>query len=313
MLRVHRSSTRAALCVVSTVSALFLTACGGNADAGDIAGSDEAFTVQQAMGETLLPGVPDRIVVIDSPHLDALVALGLTPVGASESAAGAGFPTYLADDLEATKSVGSTADPDIEAIAALAPDLIIGSKIRHEKIYDQLSAIAPTVFSVNSGTDWQEQARVTAASVNKSEEMDDLLSGLAARAVTVGKDVGAEGQTVSMARFRPANFRLYGPNTFSGSILTQVGFKLGERDWNEYSMLELSPEHYDQIDGEVVFYTNPGGDPRATTMNTVTGLWGSLPAVQSGKTFEVEDETWMVGIGVNGAKIILDQISEALT
>lgn len=265
------------------------------------------------MGETLLPGVPDRIVVIDSPHLDALVALGLTPVGATESAAGGGFPTYLADGLEATKSVGSTAEPDIEAIAALAPDLIIGSKVRHETIYNQLSAIAPTVYSVNSGTNWQEQARVTAASVNKSKEMDDLLSGLAARAVAVGKDVGAEGQTVSMARFRPANFRLYGPNTFSGSILTQVGFKLGERDWNEYSMLELSTEHYDQIDGEIIFYTNPGGDPMATTMNTVTGLWGSLPAVQSGKTFEVEDETWMVGIGVNGANIILDQIHEALT
>ncbi|MCZ4079176.1 iron-siderophore ABC transporter substrate-binding protein [Rhodococcus sp. H36-A4] len=313
MLRVNRSSTRVVLGVVATVSALLLTACGGNTSSGDAAGSDEAFTVQQAMGETLLPGVPDRIVVIDSPHLDALVALGLTPVGATESAAGGGFPTYLADGLEATKGVGSTAEPDIEAIAALAPDLIIGSKVRHETIYNQLSAIAPTVYSVNSGTDWQEQARVTAASVNKSKEMDDLLSGLAARAVAVGKDVGAEGQTVSMARFRPANFRLYGPNTFSGSILTQVGFKLGERDWNEYSMLELSTEYYDQIDGEIIFYTNPGGDPKATTMNTVTGLWGSLSAVQSGKTFEVEDETWMVGIGVNGANIILDQVSEALT
>ncbi|MGG7104789.1 ABC transporter substrate-binding protein [Rhodococcus sp. 24CO] len=312
MSRFHRSSTRAVLGVAVTVSALFLTACGGTASSDDAAGADTAYTVQQAMGETTLPSTPDRIVVIDSPHLDALVALGIMPVGATESGAGSGFPAYLSDGLEGTKSIGATAEPDIEAIVALAPDLIIGSKVRHEKLYDQLSAIAPTVFSVNSGTDWQEQARITADAVNKSDEMDGLLTGLSERAVSVGKDVGAEGKTASMVRFRPTNFRLYGPNTFSGSILTQVGFNLGERDWNEYSMLELSPEHYGQIDGDIIFYTNPGGDPSATTMNTVTGLWGPLPAVQSGKTFEVEDETWMVGIGVIGANIILDQITDTL-
>ena len=41
-------------------------------------------------------------------------------------------------------------------------------------------------------------------------------------------------------------------------------------------------------------------------MATVTGLWGDLPAVKSGQAYEVEDETWMVGIGVLGAGEILD-------
>ncbi|WP_084734233.1 ABC transporter substrate-binding protein [Rhodococcus sp. RD6.2] len=302
---------RAMIGAAVATSALFLSACGSTpTDEG--AAPDEAYTVEHAMGSATLPSVPERVVVIDSPHLDALVALGITPVGATESGAGEGFPSYLAGGLDGTTSVGTTAEPDIEAIAGLAPDLIIGSKVRHEKIYDQLSAIAPTVYSVNSGTDWQEQARVTAAAVDETPEMDALLTSLADRTVQVGQDVGAEGRTVSMVRFRPTNFRLYGPSTFSGSILTQAGFDLGERDWNEYSMLELSPEHYAQIDGDVVFYTNPGGDPSATTMGTVTGIWGTLPAVQGGKVFEFEDETWMVGIGVVGANLILDQIGAAL-
>ncbi|MGW0175839.1 ABC transporter substrate-binding protein [Rhodococcus sp. NPDC003322] len=307
----HGSSARVKLGVAAAISALLLAAC-GTSSTDDVAESDQAYTVAHAMGETTLPGVPERVVVIDSPHLDALVALGITPVGATESGAGEGFPGYLADDLDGTKSVGATVEPDIEAIAALEPDLIIGSKVRHEKLYDQLSAIAPTVYSVNSGTEWQEQARVTAAAVNESGEMDALLTELTDRATAVGKDVGAAGRTASMVRFRPTNFRLYGPSTFSGSILTQVGFDLGERGWNEYSMLELSPERYAEIDGDVVFYTNPGGDPNTTTMGTVTGLWGSLPAVQGGKTFEFDDETWMVGIGVVGANVILDQLGEAL-
>ncbi|WP_330151289.1 iron-siderophore ABC transporter substrate-binding protein [Rhodococcus chondri] len=208
--------------------------------------------------------------------------------------------------------MGRTSEPDIEAIAALRPDLIIGAQVRHEALYPALSAIAPTVFSVNSGTDWEEQARITAPAVDESDEMEALLTGVEERAAAVGEDIGAEGRTASMVRFRPADFRLYGPGTFSGSILTQVGFDLGERDWNEYSMLELSPENYTRIDGEVVFFTNPAGDPNASTMGTVTGLWGTQPAVRSGNTFEFEDETWMVGIGVVGANIILDDVEKAL-
>ncbi|MEV1132509.1 ABC transporter substrate-binding protein [Rhodococcus coprophilus] len=311
MSRSHRSSARALLGAAAVAGTVLLSACSSGtteepADAG------ESYTVEHAMGETTLEGTPERIVVIDSPHLDALVALGITPVGATESSAANGVPGYLADRLAATTTVGLTSEPDLEAIASLNPDLIIGAQVRHEALYPMLSAIAPTVFSVNSGTDWEEQARITAAAVNESDEMETLLTTLDDRAAQVGEAVGADGRTASMVRFRPDNFRLYGPDTFSGDILTKVGFDLGERDWNEYSMLELSPENYTRIDGDVIFFTNPAGDPNASTMGTVTGLWGSQPAVLSGNTFEFEDETWMVGIGVIGANSILDDLETVL-
>ncbi|MCT2140219.1 ABC transporter substrate-binding protein [Dietzia cinnamea] len=298
-----------ALIAVTIASALALSACSGGGDSAQASG-DDAYTVTHALGDTVIDGTPERVVVLDSPHLDALVALGHTPVGITESGAGTGAPPYLGDvDAEV---VGLTSEPDIDAIAALAPDLIIGAKVRHEAIYDELSGIAPTVYSENSGTDWQEQARITAAAVGETEEMEQLIDDLDTRIAEVGEQVGAEGTTLSIVRFRPDNFRLYGPETFSGSILSQMGFDLGEREWNEYSMAELSPELYEQITGDVVFYTNPGGDPTATTMATVTGLWGDLPAVKADRAYEVEDETWMVGIGVLGAGEILDDVQEIL-
>lgn len=298
-----------ALIAVTLASALALSACSGSGDTAEAAG-DDAYTVTHAMGETEIAGTPERIVVLDSPHLDALVALGHAPVGITESGAGSGAPPYLGNvDAEI---VGLTSEPSIDAIAALAPDLIIGAKVRHEAIYSELSGIAPTVFSENSGTDWQEQARITAAAVGEDEEMAQLIDDLDTRIAEVGEQVGAAGTTLSIVRFRPDNFRLYGPGTFSGSILSQMGFDLGQREWNEYSMAELSPELYEQITGDVVFFTNPGGDPAATTMATVTGLWGDLPAVKSGRAHEVADETWMVGIGVLGAGEILDDVQEIL-
>lgn len=299
------------IALMVAVLATVLAACGGSSPEGQ--GADGGgYTVEHALGETRIDARPERVVVIDSPHLDALVALGVTPVGATESGAGEGLPGYLGDAVADTEVVGLTAEPDIDAIANLAPDLIIGSKVRHEAIYDELSAIAPTVFSENSGTDWQEQARTTAAALDRSPDMERLLDDLARRAAAVGTTVGAQGKTASVVRFRPDNFRLYGPDSFSGSILAQVGFELGDHDWNEYSMVELSPERYDEIDGDVIFFANPGGDPKATTMATVTGLWAGLPAVAEGRAHEVEDETWMVGIGVVGATTMLDQLEKLL-
>ena len=301
--------TRSTLLAATIASVLALSACSGGTDAENEA-SGESYTVTHAMGETVIEGTPQRIVVLDSPHLDALVALGHTPVGVTESSAGKGTPPYLGDiDAE---TVGLTSEPDIDKIATLAPDLIIGAKVRHEAIYDELSGIAPTVFSENSGTDWQEQATITAAAVGEDEEMAGLIDDLDARIAEVGTAVEADGKTLSIVRFRPDNFRLYGPRTFSGSILSQMGFDLGDREWDEYSMAELSPELYEQITGETVFFTNPGGDPSATTMATITGLWGVLPAVRANQVYEVEDETWMVGIGVLGAGKILDDVQENL-
>ena len=311
-LRRLRTST-----VLAGIAALALLAAGCSAPASGQPEHAEAtstgYTVTHAMGEEEFDKVPERIVVLDSPPLDALVALGITPVGAPEIGAGRGFPAYLADKLSTTEPVGYIAEPDIDAIANLAPDLIIGSKVRHEALYEELSAIAPTVFSEDTGTNWTEQAELTAAAVNQTTEMDELIAGVQERAKSVGEAVGAAGKTASIVRFRSDNFRLYGPGTFSGTLLTEMGFDLGaDRDWNEYSMMELSPELYEQIDGDVVFYTSPGGDPAATTEQKITGLWSGLPAVSAGNAHSVDDDTWMVGIGVVGAGLVIDQVEKLL-
>lgn len=315
--RPERSRIRPALLVTASLAAIALIATGCSSTpapdekpAGEA--KDTSYTVEHAMGETEFTKVPERIVVLDSPMMDALVALGITPVGAPEIAAGRSFPAYLADDLDGTESIGYIAEPDIDAIANLAPDLIIGSKVRHEAVYEELEAIAPTVFSEDTGTNWTEQAELTAAAVNQSEKMDELIDGVKKRAAEVGEAVEAEGKSASIVRFRADNFRLYGPGTFSGSLLADMGFDLGEREWNEYSMMELSPELYEQIDGDVVFYMSPGGDPSATTQASITGLWSALPGVAGDKAFEVEDDTWMVGIGVIGANLVIDQVEELL-
>ncbi|CAM3830445.1 ABC transporter substrate-binding protein [Tsukamurella ocularis] len=292
---------------LTVAAAVTLASCGSGADAAPT----ETRTVAHAMGETQVPTNPQRIVVIDSPHTDALVALGIKPVGAAVAAANDGFPGYLRDKLDGTANVGLISGPSLEEIATLKPDLIIGSKVRHEKLYPQLSAIAPTVYSVDTGTNWKEQANITALAVNRSQQMTEQLAALDTRAAEVGRKVGAPGKSVSIVRWRAnGTFRIYGPGTFSGSVITAMGFSIPPKPWSEYSMIEPSLENFTEINGDYVFHT-PGANS-AATRQTVTDRWGALPAVAADRAFAVDDETWMVGIGVLGAGRIIDDVQRHL-
>lgn len=295
------------------------TAAADNGAAGDATTTTEASgprTITHAMGETEVPAVVERVVVLDSSFLDSSVALGLIPVGATEGTASAGLPAYLGDDVTGEiEIVGTTTEPSLESIAALAPDLIIGAKVRHEAMYADLSSIAPTVFSESSGGDWQSQVTLTGESLGLADEAQALLDEFDARAIEVGETIGAAGKTASIVRFIPDQIRLYGPGSFSGSVLTAVGFDLGDKGWNEYHMAIISPEQIEQADGDFLFATNPEVESDgavSTARGSLGALWDNLPVVAAGNAYDIADTTWMTGIGVLGANLILDDLEEWL-
>jgi iron complex transport system substrate-binding protein len=268
------------------------------------------------MGTTEVPESPERVVVLDSSFLDAALALDVVPVGATEAELGAGMPAYLADRVADIEVVGLTNEPNIEAIAALRPDLILGAKVRHEAFYDQLAEVAPTVFTESSGTNWKDGFTVTADALGRVGEGEDFLDEYAARADDLGERIGAEGTHLSMVRFLlPDEIRVYGPETFSGTVLADVGFDLGDHDWDEYSMAYLSPEQLALADAEVVFATSYGGRDTETfrsAFSSIEPLWDSVPAVADGRQHWVDDDTWMLGIGPLGAALILDDLEATL-
>lgn len=298
---------------------LLAAACGddgGSESGASASGSDDSRPVSHAMGETEVPTDPQRVVVLDSSFLDAALALEVTPVGATEAEAGAGMPEYLADEVPEIEAVGLTDEPNIEAIAALRPDLILGARVRHEALYDELSDIAPTVFTESSGTNWKEGLEVTAEALGATEEADELVAAHEARAAEIGEEAGAAGRHASIVRFLlPDEIRIYGPDTFSGSVLADVGFELGDHEWDEYSMTYISPEQLGRADADVVFGTSYGGrDTEAfeEAFGPVEPLWMAVPAVAEGRQHWVEDDIWMLGIGPLGAGLILDDIEALL-
>lgn len=298
---------------------LLLTACGG-ADIADPDASEarapaeraeegDSRTVTHAMGETEVPADPQRVVVLDSPHLDAALSLGITPVGAVQSSVDEGLPEYLGDRTDGIEIVGTITEPDLEKIAAADPDLILSAKVRHEDVYSQLSEIAPTVFTESSGTSFKDGLATIADGLNRTDELETQLEAYEARAREVGEAVGAEGTEATIVRFLPGETRLYGPETFSGTVLTDIGFELGDKgfDENPYSMAMISPEQAELAEGDVIFATSYG-DPGETTRGDMQPLLEQLDA----ELYEVDDREWMLGIGLIGVERIFSDVEELL-
>ncbi|HUR01294.1 MAG TPA: iron-siderophore ABC transporter substrate-binding protein [Nonomuraea sp.] len=291
---------------------LVLTAC-GTATTSQQAGPTR--TITHAMGQTKVPMEPKRVVVLDTDKLDTMVSLGLAPVGAAQATESQMWPKYLGSALAATKAVGTTQQPNIEAIMALKPDLILGSKFRQAAFYDKLSKIAPTVFTEKVGVTWKQNFLLDADALGKKEQATGLLSAYEARA----KQVGAKYAKlkVSIVRFMPTEIRMYGPESFSGIVVGDAGIPRPETQQlaaqQDKRFGKLSQENIAQADGDAVFYS-AYGQAAAKSQASVTGgpLWKNLGAVKSGNAHSVDDEVWMLGIGVTAAGGILDDLDEYL-
>lgn len=200
-----------------------LAACGGGPDeasdpttttaaAGETAAAaDFPRTVDHAMGRTEIPARPERVVVLDTGELDSAIALGVVPVGAVRAPVEEGFLEYLSTDTAATELVGTIDDVNLEAVAALRPDLILSSALRHEDLYDELSAIAPTVFTETVGDVWKENLALHAEALGLEDEADELVAAYDERTADIAARLAeARGElpTVSVVRFLPEQTRL---------------------------------------------------------------------------------------------------------
>ncbi len=298
---------------VATGGRLFSTADAETAKLGSDAQPGEfPRTVKHALGETKIPAKPSRVVVLDSGELDDVLALGITPVGMATTAGQNGVPSYLADKAQGIKTVGGISELNLEAIAALKPDLILGSKLRANDLYDKLSAIAPTVFSIRPGFPWKENFLLVADAVGEETKATSLLNDYQKRANDVKSKVQGS-PTISLVRFRPGEIRLYGNLSFIGVILKDTGLPRPKVQDVQDLAVEVSQENIGQAAGDWILYSSYG-KPDTTDENKVvnSNLWKSLAAVKSGHVARVDDEVWFLGLGPIGAMDVLTDLEKLL-
>ena len=158
-------------------------------DADDGGSSSDAFpiSVEHKFGTTVVESEPTRIVTVGVTEQDTVLALGTAPVGVTDWYGDQPYATWpwAQDELgDATPEVLTAVDGlEFEKIAALAPDLIVGTNAGlTQETYDTLSQIAPTVAQSGEYTNyfepWDVQALAIGRAMGKEDEVTDLIDGI---------------------------------------------------------------------------------------------------------------------------------------
>ena len=314
-------ASRLLMTLITIFTILLLAACGTGEDqekdtAEKPKEKEESYTVEHAMGTTTLEKTPEKVVILTNEGTEALLALGVTPVGAVQSWTGDPWYDHIADEMKDVKVVGVESQVNVEAIAALQPDLIIGNKMRQEDIYEQLKAIAPTVFAEDLRGNWKNNFELYAKAVNKEEKGKEVLAAYDQRIEDLKEKLGDKvNMEVSMVRFMAGDVRIYHKDSFSGVILEQIGMARPEsQNKEDFAEKGVTKERIPAMDGDILFYfTYDEGDGKATEVEKEwieDPLFQNLEVAKKGEVHKVDDAIQNTAGGVKAANLMLDDLEK---
>ncbi|WP_210588781.1 iron-siderophore ABC transporter substrate-binding protein [Streptomyces sp. GESEQ-35] len=269
--------------LLTVVLAAGLAACGSVDDEDDgssanAGASSSAFpvTVKHKFGSTEIKKAPERVVVVGNggtDDIDALYALGVTPVAISKDALSSdGIYPWLKDkiDTKETKLLDTLNAVDYEEIAALTPDLILAtSDFTLDKDYKKLAAVAPTIgYETAWGQQtWQEHVQVVGKALGKESEAEKVIQDTEDSVAAVKtKHPALDGRTYSLSIGNtPAKiFTIASEDDFAAKLMSELGMGLTPsvkniKTVNGSPTGELSFEQLDKLDADlvVIAFTTP--------------------------------------------------------
>nr|WP_232209801.1 iron-siderophore ABC transporter substrate-binding protein [Actinomyces sp. oral taxon 180] len=278
----------------------------------------ETRMVTDASGqEVALPLEPTRVVTLSEPTTDNALALGITPVGAVSGRGQSGVAAYLADRADDVPILGSVGTPNLEAVGAAHPDLILvdGTSVKSDDTdtLNALKQIAPVFYTAHSGDDWRETFTRTADALGVTDEASTKLADFDAHVAAVSSrlnDGGYLDQTYSVVRWQGDSAGLILKELPAGQALSALGMKRpANQDRNGEGHSEpVSLENIDQIDADWIFFgtlgkssvNNPSAGGATGVEASEAALaearasvgFDSLAAVRAGHVIPVDGSLW---------------------
>ncbi|MEV7777149.1 iron-siderophore ABC transporter substrate-binding protein [Kitasatospora sp. NPDC088351] len=332
----HPTRRRAVQALAATGAvALLLTGCGssGSSDkasasssgtpAADAAGGSGAAggkrTVKDATGTAVeIPADPQRIVTLTQEDLDAVLALGVKPVGITNGQGLNEPPAYLKDKVQGITVVGNLLQPVMDKVIAAKPDLILAGDMQDEQMLKQLRQITPaTVVTMAPTDDWKLSFRGIGNAVNKLDQANKVIADYDAKAAKAGGELGAnKGAAVSIVRWNPTGPSWMEKKQFASGVALDMGLtrpKAQDKDGNAHTPA-LSLEKINEIDGDWLFLSTLTDDGKAALKDVQSKpAYQELGAVKNNHTVTVDGSVWSTRGGPLAADVVIGDITKALT
>lgn len=316
---------RSFLCLLTLATFLIclLSACDHNPSVSSIADSPSQISncqvIKHGMGETCVPINPQRVITLDPFSVENALALGIQPVGVAMSSDWFEDRDYLHDSLSDVEMVGDFYQPNLEKIVSLKPDLILGLTL-DEKIYPQLTQIAPTVlFDFESSGQWKDILTHNAATLAMTDVATQVMAAYRDRLNNFRDKMGSNALnqlTISIVRVTESGISPYLSNSFCSTILQDAGLNLIPNLINNDNRL-ISKERISELDADVMFVWSHNYKPEiAQETQSISQLinsdplWQKLKAVQQGNVYVVP--SYWIGSSILSANAVLDDLFKYL-
>lgn len=245
----HRTLPRRSLLAwgAALAAGTAVAGCGVDEHSPSVAGGDPPpgppfpRTVEHRFGRTEIRSRPARVVALGRGDADVLLALGVQPVAILDllRAGPRGVGPWARPKLAgAAPAVLTGTELDLDAIAAVAPDLVTVTRSdRVRASWERLNRLAPTIADPvtqvpepagipPAGTSWQDQAVLIALAVaDRRVGVDTLVDDVeAAIAAARAANPGFAGKTVSVATATDDRYYAYLAQDDRVRFLAALGF-----------------------------------------------------------------------------------------
>lgn len=278
---------------------------GSDSDSGDPAAAsayvstDGAFpvSIDTAFGEVTVDARPDRVVALGWADAETALALGVQPVGASDWLAfgGEGVGPWADGLYDVAPEMIGTLEPSYEAVAELAPDVILDTKSSGDRDrYERLSRIAPTIAlpggADNYLTTVEQQVTMVSAALGESTRGAELLGDLDAGFESAASaHPEFEGRTITVGAFSGTGFGAYISDSTRVLFMKKLGFVsnpvIDALPPQGFSV-PISEEELNKLDADVVVIFPIEKSSSEVVDNP---LFQSIPAVRDGRSLVFDD------------------------
>jgi iron complex transport system substrate-binding protein len=244
-------------------------------------------------------------------ELDTAIAYGVTPVGMTDPGP-EGFPSYIDEsDVASIATVGPVETPDLAAIAALQPDLILSNVLLHRELYAQLSQVAPTVFGDRVDVAWRLNAELLAVTMGREREASAVNERFKQRLAEVAAALPQPRPRISIVHVMPGTLRIYQRCNFVSQVLTDLGINRPRTQNFDQFAVDTTLDNPSHADGDAIFVA--ADEQGAAVFNdemVPSEPWKALSAVQGGRVREVDHRVWLDGQSYGAAFELLKQLLE---
>ncbi|MGG1617683.1 ABC transporter substrate-binding protein [Paenibacillus sp. NRS-1782] len=301
------------LCLVVLLT-FILGACGntdtrsqtnGKTSINDSSGQSQTVAMREytdATGNKInIPVNPQR--VITTQYLDAILALGVKPVGAASHLLEG---EYLKGKIDGIADIGNPTN--VEKVLELQPDLIITTEDITPEVKEQLEKIAPTVVVSFGAGDVFKQFRDVAAVLgkDKEKEAEQWIVNLDQKAAEGRKKLAGKfkkGETVTIyMTYGKDVLRVYGARNVGHVIYRSLELnppeyirqKLAKDPNFNFVYDSISMEKLPELSGDRIIMLVYDEESKDGILKEIeqSALWRNLPAVKNHKVYFIKADPW---------------------